>query len=154
MKSKNRFLLGSILFVAVFGSVSPGGAQAQKPVQQNNAVYTLAREVSLVGTVVKYDPGSATPPMGAHVLLQTSWGQVDVHLGKPKLLEANHLTLNAGDTVRIVGESMSLGDGSYFAARIVQKGVQALAVRNARGFLVSPIATLTPAQREALRGAR
>jgi hypothetical protein len=103
--------------------------------------YSAAREGSLVGTVVKYDPASSTAPIGAHVLIQTASGQVDVHLGNAKLLEANHLQLNAGDNVRIVGEPMALGSTTFFAARIVQKGTQAIAVRSVRGFPLRPIAT-------------
>jgi len=115
--------------------------------------YDLGREVSLLGTVVKYDPASTVPPIGAHVLVQTGSGQVDVHLGNARILQANELTLNAGDNVRIVGETLALGDGTYFAARIVQKGLQAVAVRNSRGFPLKS-APPTPAQREALRGVR
>jgi hypothetical protein len=116
--------------------------------------YKANREISLIGTVVKFETASAIPPMGAHLTLQTASGQVDVHLGNAKVLKANHFELNAGDNVRIVGEPMALGDGTYFAARIVQKGAQAVAVRNAKGFLLTPAATLTPAQKEALRGVR
>jgi hypothetical protein len=116
--------------------------------------YNAGREAQLVGTVVKYDSASSVPPMGAHVLVQTASGQVDVHLGNAKVLAANHLALNAGDSIRIVGEPLALGDGTYFAARIVQKGTQAVAVRNTKGFLVTPASTLTQAQKEALRGVR
>ncbi len=45
-------------------------------------------------------------------------------------------------------------DSTYFAARIVQKGAQAVAVRNTKGFLTTPASVLTPAQKEALRGVR
>ena len=114
--------------------------------------YSAAREGSLVGTVVKYDPASSTAPVGAHVLIQTASGQVDVHVGNAKLLEANNLQLNAGDNVRIVGEPMAVGNTSFFAARIVQKGTLAVAVRSVRGFLLRP--ALTPEQKEALRGVR
>jgi len=116
--------------------------------------YNASREISVVGTVVKYESASLTPPIGAHVTLQTASGQVDVHLGNARVLKAAHLELNAGDNLRIVGEPMALGDGTFFAARIVQKGVQAVAVRNAKGFALTPASTLTPAQKEALRGAR
>lgn len=111
--------------------------------------YNVNREVSLVGTVVKFDPASTIPPIGAHVTLQTASGPVDVHLGNAKLLAVNHMTLNAGESVRIVGENMAFGDGTYFAARLVQKGMQIVAVRNTRGFPVSPVAP-----QEALRGVR
>jgi hypothetical protein len=114
----------------------------------------MSREVFLLGTVVKFDPASATPPMGAHVILQTASGQVDVHLGNAKVLQAAHFSLNPGDSVRIAGEPLALGDSTYFAARIVQKGMQAVAVRNTKGFLTTPASLMTPQQKEALRGVR
>jgi hypothetical protein len=134
--------------------ISANAQQAGQAVAQQLRAYEIGRESSLVGTVVKFDAASSTPPIGAHVILQTSAGQADVHLGNAKVLQAGHLELNPGDTVRIVGEPMALGNTSYFAARIVQKGAQAVAVRNAKGFPLTPAATLTPAQKEALRGVR
>ncbi len=116
--------------------------------------YDVNREISLIGTVVKYETASALPPMGAQVTIQTASGRVDVHLGNARVLAANHLVLNAGDNVRIVGEPMAIGEGTYFAARIVQKGMQAIAVRNTKGFPLTPASALTPAQKEALRGVR
>jgi len=116
--------------------------------------YDAGREVSLVGTVVKYDPASSAAPAGAHVLIQAGSGQIDIHLGNARLLELNHLSLNAGDNVRIVGETMALGDSTFFAARIVQKGTQVVALRTVRGFLLGTGSGLTDAQKEALRGVR
>lgn len=155
MKSKTRPLL--LLFMPV-GSltlcVSASAQQAMPSDAQLLRTYNASREISLIGTVVKYETSSAVPPMGAHATIQTASGQVDVHLGNAKVLEANHFALNAGDNVRIIGEPMTLGEDTYFAARIVQKGTQAVAVRNAKGFPLSPASTLTPAQKEALRGVR
>jgi len=133
------------------------GANAQRAMPSDAQLlrsYNANREISLVGTVVKYESNSTVPPMGAHVTLQTASGQVDAHLGNAKVLDAHHLVLNVGDKVRIVGEPMALGERTYFAARIVQKGTQAVAVRSARGLPLSPASTLTPAQKEALRGVR
>ncbi len=132
-------------------------AQAQQTSQadaQQLRSYSMSREVFLLGTVVKFDSASATLPMGAHVVLQTASGQVDVHLGNAKVLQAAHFTLNPGDSVRIAGEPLALGDSTYFAARIVQKGTQAVAVRNTKGFLTTPASLMTPEQKEALRGVR
>jgi hypothetical protein len=131
-----------------------GAQQAMQSSALRFQSYDVKREVNLLGTVVKYDAASSAAPMGAHLLLQTTSGQVDVHLGNAKVLQANHLELNPGDRVRIIGEDLAYGNGSIFAARIVQKGVQAVAVRNARGALTSPAATMSPAQIEALRGVR
>ena len=155
MKSKTRLLF--LLFMLA-GSLAlclcASAQQAMSSDAQLLRTYNATREISLVGTVVKYETSSAVPPMGAHATIQTASGQVDVHLGNAKVLEANHLALNVGDNVRIVGEPMALGEGTYFAARIVQKGAQAVAVRNSKGFPLSPASTLTPAQKEALRGVR
>jgi hypothetical protein len=49
---------------------------------------------------------------------------------------------------------LALGGTTYFAARVVQKGAQAVAVRNTKGFLTTPASLMTPAQKEALRGVR
>jgi hypothetical protein len=131
-----------------------GAQQATQSSALRFQSYDVKREVNLLGTVVKYDAASSVPPIGSHLLLQTSSGQVDVHLGNAKVLQANHFELNPGDRVRIIGENLAYGDGAIFAARIVQKGAQAVAVRNTRGALTSPAATMSPAQIEALRGVR
>lgn len=155
MKSKTRLLL--LLFMLAGSLVLGLSASAQQATPSDAQLlrtYNTGREISLVGTVVKYETASTVPPMGAHVTLQTASGQVDVHLGNAKVLDASHLTLNAGDNVRLVGEPMALGEGTYFAARIVQKGTQAVVVRNANGFPLTPALTLTPDQKQALRGVR
>ena len=133
---------------------SAGAQTAASPSAQALRTYNLRREVSLMGTVVKYDATSTAAPMGAHVFIQTSSGQVDVHLGNARLLQNGNLQLNAGDNIRIVGEPMMAGDTSYFAARIVQKGTQAVFLRSRLGFPLAPGTNLTAEQREAMRGVR
>lgn len=142
-----------VALVIILGYCISANAQQATPVAQLRS-YDISRESLLVGTVVKFDSASSTPPIGAHLILQTSTGQVDVHLGNAKVLRAGHLDLNPGDTVRIVGEPLALGDTTYFAGRIVQKGAQAVAVRSAKGFPLTPASTLTPTQKESLRGVR
>lgn len=139
--------------VLAFG-LSAAAQQTAPSAAQQLQSYDQRREVSLVGKVVTYDAASSAAPMGAHVLLQTPSGQVDVHLGNAKLLQASHFELNAGDSVRVIGENLAYGDGTIFAARVVQKGAQALALRNAKGFPLSTASTLTQDQKEALRGVR
>jgi hypothetical protein len=156
MIGTRKIKLGILSLGMVLGFTSLAHAQqtSQSDVQQPLRSYSMSREVFLLGTVVKFDSASTTLPMGAHVILQTASGQVDVHLGSAKVLQAGHLTLNPGDSVRIAGEPLALGDSTYFAARIVQKGMQAVAVRNTKGFLTTPASLMTPAQKEALRGVR
>lgn len=145
----------SLMFAGALLVCGSAGAQtASSPSAQVLQSYSPSREVSLMGTVVKYDPGSTAAPMGAHVLLQTSAGQVDVHLGNARLLQSGNLQLNSGDNLRIVGETVALGDISFFAARNVQKGTQAVLLRSRLGFPLAAGANLTAEQKEALRGAR
>jgi len=136
-----------------FGTLANAQEVKQQDTQQLRT-YSVGRESSIIGTVVKFDSASSTLPMGAHVLLQTSAGQIDVHLGNAKVLLAGHLESSPGDSLRIVGEPLALGDTTYFAARVVQKGALAVAVRNTKGFLTTPASLMTPAQKEALRGVR
>jgi len=155
MKPTERIRTGFFVLAEVLAlCLAAGAQQAAQPEARRLQSYDAGREVTLVGTVVKYEASSSAPPMGAHLLVQTSSGQVDVHLGNARVLQASHLELKAGDNVRIVGESLALGDGTFFAARIVQKGTQAVAVRNAKGFLLRPSSTLSQSQKDALRGVR
>lgn len=155
MKTTSQRLAATLMLTCALAFCLLGRAQqATRPDGRPLQSYELSREVSLHGTVVKYDAVSEKLPVGAHLIVQTSSGQVDVHLGNAKVLQANHLDLIPGDNVRILGESRAVGDVTYFAARIVQKGGQAVAVRNSRGFPLTPVSTLSPAQKEALRGVR
>jgi len=155
MNATIRSKTGILGFAIALGFCTLANAQeAKQPDTQQLRSYSVSRESSIIGNVVKFDSASSTLPMGAHVLLQTSAGQIDVHLGSAKVLQAAHLELNPGDSLRIVGEPLALGDTTYFAARVVQKGAQAVAVRNTKGFLTTPASLMTPAQKEALRGVR
>ena len=155
MKARIRSHSGTLaLLITLVFCISANAQQTRQADVQRLHAYDMNRESFLLGTVVKFESGSSTPPIGAHVILQTASGQVDVHLGNAKVLQASHFELNPGDSVRIVGEQLALGDSMYFAARIVQKGAQAVAVRNAKGYLLTPASTLTPDQKAALRGVR
>lgn len=85
------------------------------------------------GTVVSYTANSTAAPLGAHVVVQTSSGTIDVHLGKAAALNQNHISLAPGDTIRIAGFELPVGDKTIFAARVLQKGNQAVVLRNSRG---------------------
>ena len=155
MKLTIRKVAVSLMFAGALAfCLSAAAQQTASSGAQQLQTYDLKREVSLVGTVVKYETASSVPPMGAHLLIQSGSGQVDVHLGNAKVLQASHFELNAGDSVRIVGENLAVGSGTIFAARVVQKGTQAVAVRNTKGFPLTPSSVLSQDQKEALRGVR
>lgn len=113
-------------------------AQQKTPTPQQ-MLYDPSREVSIQGTVVTYTENASAPPLGPHVTLQTSSGVLDAHLGNARLLDANHLTLAPGDSVRVIGENVSFGSGTQFVVRLIQKGNQAVLLRSTRGFPLRPM---------------
>jgi hypothetical protein len=125
--------------VAVLLATVAGAQQRAQAIPQRN-LYDLSREVSLQGTVVSFAQSASTPPLGPHVVVQTESGQIDVHLGDAKLLQASHVVLAAGDSIRVIGENLSYGEGTQFFARILQKGSQTVALRSTRGFPFRPVA--------------
>jgi hypothetical protein len=139
--------------IAVAAMALGSGARGQQPATApatRTGEYDVKRESDVVGTVVAYFANPKTAPFGARATVQTSSAAIEVHLGDARLLAANHFSIETGDTLRIVGETLAVGDSSLFVARIVQKGTQALAVRTARGFpipYVAPRTTQTAASR-------
>jgi hypothetical protein len=141
---------------AAAAMVLGAGAQGQQPTAApatRPGEYDVKRESEVVGTVVAYDANSKTAPFGARATLQTSSGVIEVHLGNARLLTANHFTIETGDTLRIVGETLTTGNTSLFVARIVQKGTQALVVRTTRGFPIPYVPPRTTQSATTHRGA-
>lgn len=129
-----------VCLAGVFLLVITAGAQQKTPTApQRDLEYNAAREVSVQGTVISYTANTSAPPHGPHVTLQTSSGVLDVNLGNADLLTANHLTLAAGDAIRVVGENVAFGSATEFVARLIQKGNQAVLLRSARGFPLRPM---------------
>ena len=132
-----------------------GGVRGQQPAAvptPRAGEYDVKRESDVVGTVVAYSANSKTAPFGARATVQTSSGVMEVHLGDARLLAANHYSIETGDTLRIVGETLATGNANLFVARIVQKGTQALAVRTTRGFPIPYVAPRTTQSAATNRG--
>ncbi|GAC1675794.1 MAG: hypothetical protein PVS2B2_11030 [Candidatus Acidiferrum sp.] len=100
---------------------------------QASPFYDAKREAVVLGTIVEYKAAHSVDPFEAHATVQTSSGLVDVQLGRSHFLEANHLSLAAGDSVRLIGVSVANDQSCLFLARIVQAGAQSLVIRNVRG---------------------
>src|SRR6266481_377625 len=82
------------LGIVLGSSLSSQAQQTTQPDTQQLRSYKVSRESFLLGTVVKFTTASDTPPMGAHVILQTSSVQTDIHLGDARVLKAAGLELN------------------------------------------------------------
>jgi len=140
MRIRAICLLIVALVAGILASTATGQENTAVKAKAGLASYDVMRETNLTGMVRAYTPATQTAPLGAHVTLQTSGGVVDVHLGDARLLAANHFTIQNGDALRIIGETVCFGKGTQFVARIVQKGTQALAVRSIRGIPLSYMA--------------
>src|SRR4029077_9169503 len=68
MKPTTRTRIAPLMLLSALALCLSAAAQQSAPaVAQRLQSYDLSREVFLVGAVVKFDPASATPPIGAHV---------------------------------------------------------------------------------------
>jgi hypothetical protein len=134
-------LLAVLFFVAATFSSSAYGQIPQAAVRNTGTGgYDVARESVISGKVLEYSAAGKSALKGAHVIVQTSSGTVDAHLGNARILKANHLTLEAGDSVSITGETVTYSGGTVFVARVIQKGSQSVAVRSRAGMPLSPTA--------------
>jgi hypothetical protein len=137
---------GALLFAtaaqAQRSTQTTAAAQAKAVAEgRNHALYDASKEVSLQGTVASFTENSKQFPPGAHVVVQTSSGSVDVHLGDPRLLKLNNMAISQGASVRIIGESVTTPQGTFFLARLIQQGTQVVAVRSTQGFPLTPDAS-------------
>lgn len=130
---------------SLLGGAALAQEKAVTPAAQATG-YDVARESTVVGTVISYTPTAKTAPLGAHVVIQTGSGTLDIHVGDARYLRANHFTINNGDTLRIIGENLSFSSATQFVARIVQDGTTALQVRSIRGLPLSYAAPRTSKQ--------
>ena len=126
---KLAVLSSAVLFFSAYFTFAQ-----QKPASTlRQASQSAVNDTVLEGTVVSYTADSSVAPLGAHVLVQTSSGNIDVHLGKAALIKQSGIYLSPGDSVRIAGSNVPFAGGSIFAARVLQKGSQSVALRNSRG---------------------
>jgi hypothetical protein len=117
------------------------GQQIQQIAEHRaGAAYDVARESVISGKIVEYSSASTTPPLGAHISLQTGSGTIEVHAGNAKVIQASNISLQAGDSVSITGETVTFGNSTVFVARVIQKGSQSVAVRSKNGVPLLPTA--------------
>src|SRR5215813_7084720 len=142
-------LAGVFLFASTVNAqrTAASAAAQSKAIAEgrNHSAYDASREVSLQGTVAKFTENSTGFPVGAHVLVQTASGQVDVHLGDPRLLKLNNMTIAEGANIRIIGEQVETNQGTFFLARLVQQGTLVVAVRTMTGMPLSARSSVPPA---------
>jgi hypothetical protein len=136
---------GVILFasMALLAIAVPAGAQTTAQTTSRAAVpaprYEASKEVTLQGNVLDVvTKAPAGKLIGAHVIVATSSGDVDAHLGVYALKGTNALTLTPGERVQLVGVMTTAGANQVFLVRTIQAGSQTHQIRNVHGFLLRP----------------
>ncbi|MGC1684737.1 MAG: hypothetical protein WA734_03885 [Candidatus Acidiferrales bacterium] len=137
---------GVILFasMALLAIAVPAGAQTTAQTTARTAVpaaarYEASKEVTLQGNVLDIvTKAPAGKLIGAHVIVATSSGDVDAHLGVYAMKGKNALTLTPGERVQLVGVMTSSGASQVFLVRTIQAGSQVHQIRNVHGFLLRP----------------
>ncbi len=119
----------------------PAGAQVAHESPTRTALligYDKAHEITVDGTiqsvVAKRVPES---PVGLHVILASSQGTFDTHLG-PYLAKETQEALHAGTPIQIVGAIEKVHGRSYLLAREMNLGGSIITIRNQNGFLAQP----------------
>jgi hypothetical protein len=116
--------------------------------------YDSSKEVTVAGTVSKVlaQASRGTVP-GAHLLLTTSSGSLDVSLGTFALRGEGALSVEPGQQVQVTGVPKTFRGGLFFLARTVTVGTQLYAIRNEHGILVSPQARVRASQKNSQKSA-
>jgi hypothetical protein len=76
---------------------------------------------------------AATRSLAYDATQETVMEGTDLHLGGASYLQANHFSLQKGDSVRVVGVNSATREGSVFLVRVIQKGGQSLNLRTPQG---------------------
>lgn len=145
MKTLRRTLL-ILIFGALVVVAAPGQTQ-KKSGEGDVPRYDLSKEVTVKGTVleVKNYECPVSGGMGAHLVLQTVEGQVEVHLALASFLTEYQITFAKGDVVEIVGNKVTFHDMPAMLVRKITKNETEYVFRDAKG---RPLWVARPGERK------
>jgi DNA/RNA endonuclease YhcR with UshA esterase domain len=143
MEEQMKKLLGGLgLLTLMAFSVFTGPSQAAtatKKIVTPMYRYDASKEVTLKGTissVVKKSTGGMLA--GEHLILATSSGTLDAHIGSYVARDKHLNSLAQGQSVSVVGVKMNLKGKEVFIVRTVDADGQTITVRNQHGVFVGP----------------
>ena len=126
------------LFAVVLGTV--GAARASAQTRSSHAqtdalvpVYDLAKEIKVEGTIERIDGFGTSGPIGTHILIQTTSGVIDAHLGFGAAASRRYLGISVGESVTVIGMMQSVGSGSVLIVRILTTPSHIFVLRNEHG---------------------
>jgi|ERR1700723_3758030 hypothetical protein len=128
--------LGLLTLMAFFVFTVPSQADTTtKKVITPRYQYDASKEVTLKGTIssVVKKPAKGSL-LGEHLMLATSSGSVDAHVGSYASRDKRLDTLAQGQSVSAVGVKMNVNGKEVFIVRTIESDGQTITVRNQRGF--------------------
>lgn len=134
-------LLAAVALSFLLWPALPARAQSGSAPAQQAVPYDISKETRVQGTIQSVDSSGAHLPVGTHILVQTSDGVVDAHLGPLNKASLDALNLNAGEAVTLTGMDQSLPNGNVFLVRILTTPSRVVILRNERGY---PVRSLLP----------
>ncbi len=129
----------TLMAFSVFTVPSQAAAATKKITVTPKYQYDVRQEVTLKGTVseVVKKPNVGTLA-GTHLMLATSSGTIDAHIGSYAGRDKRLDSLTQGQSISAVGVMMKVKNNQVFIVRTVEADGQTYTVRNQRGFFVGP----------------
>jgi hypothetical protein len=130
-----------VLLAAVLGASGASQAQVVRPASKSTEQlnYDVSQEVTLSGTVSSLVARPAQDMVaGAHLLLTTLSGDVDISLGSFSLRGKGALSVAAGQQIEATGVMKTFKGKQVFLARTVKVSGHDYAIRNEHGIPITP----------------
>jgi hypothetical protein len=101
--------------------------------------YDAAKEVTMEGTIQQIIKKPAPGTMfGAHLMVSTTKGTIDAHIGEAVIRGAHAYSPAAGESVKLVGVMTTINHKDVFLTRTIETGDRTIQVRTKTGFLIVP----------------
>ena len=141
----------SLFALAAFGQHGPGAQHAPSAVQQQHGpdrhmgtaqtpAYDIKTETTVKGTVQDVKAGSQVMGPGRRMgvqdrqlVLKTDTATLDVQLGPATFLAEKKLEIGKGDTIEVIGSTVTVGESQVLLAREIRKGDASWTIRDANG---------------------
>jgi hypothetical protein len=117
-------------------SASSSATQQSAIASTDAPVYDMSKEIKVQGTIQQIEMLGPGGPLGTHVLIQTSQGVVDAHLGYRKATTAENLGLSVGQEIEITGMMANIGSNSVLLARLLTTPTHIFILRSEHGIPV------------------
>ncbi|MBZ5598917.1 MAG: hypothetical protein LAN83_11400 [Acidobacteriia bacterium] len=139
MKLSSLFI-GMIFAVAVIAVLlMVFGVSFHRPLAQGAALYNPANEVVVKGAVHQIQEFAcpvSEGEMGAHLMLKTGDGLLQVHLAPARIMRSQNLTFAPGDQIEVVGAKFRFQGEDGVIAREIIRGNESFIFRDPQGKLL------------------